>query len=106
MSTRQNPDVAESRTSPPSYAGYTAILLTALVASLFGLLAVHGIMLSKIEDAPSHLDESLSELRFIGNYLSTMNNQLSALNSAVTRGPLTVTVEPASFAVFTMTARP
>lgn len=101
MSTRQKPNPAESHTDP--YAGYTAILLTAVVISLFGLLAVHSIVLSKIGNTPGHLDESISELSFISHYLSTMNDQLSALNSAVT-GAITATVQPAPNAVFTMTA--
>jgi hypothetical protein len=106
MASKEDSHVAESRASPslPSYPRYTAFLLTALVVALLGILITHGIMVSKMADAPNIIDNSLSSLHFD---LHSINGQLSAVVSQIStvgfdiREIGTITVTPAGFATFT-----
>jgi hypothetical protein len=107
MSTTEDSALPESRANPPTQPSpryFTAILLTALVALLLGILVTHGIMVSKIADAPQQLEESLGSLH---SDLSNINSQLEFVASAIRAGsPTVLTITPAIGATFTMsTAR-
>jgi len=103
MSTKEDSALPESLTNPPTqpYPRYfTTILLTALVALLLGILVTHGIMVSKIADAPQQLDELLGTLH---SDLGDINNQLEFVASAIRAGSRTeLTITPAIGATFTM----
>ena len=102
----EQPNRPEKRQSSSPYGTYTAVLFTALVALLFGILIAHSVMVSKIADTPKSVAAALSTLHSDLSYLRSINSELDSLNSKMrTMIPSTVTVAPALFATFTMTAR-
>ncbi|KIM46794.1 hypothetical protein M413DRAFT_440364 [Hebeloma cylindrosporum] len=87
------------------YPLYTAILFTALIALLFGILIAHGVLASKIADGPKVVAEAVKSLGSDLSYLRSINSELDLLNSKMrTMIPSTVTVAPGLFATFTMAA--
>jgi len=63
-------------------------------------------MAAKIVDTPKMVAQAINTLHADLSYLRSINSELDSLNSRLrTAVPNTVTVEPALFATFTMTAR-
>jgi len=99
----EQPNTPESR---PSSSPYTAVLFTALVALIFGILIAHSVMVANIADTPKVVAQALNTLHADLSYLRSINSELGSLNNGLrTALPSTVTVTPALFATFTVTAR-
>jgi hypothetical protein len=121
MSAKEDPTPSEPhaslRTPSSSYPLYATILLTALVVLLFALLVAHGVMVSKIADAPKQFDQSVqsihsgltgirSDLTGIRSDLTGIRSEILSVASSIRAGfsniPSTVTVSPVATATFTM----
>ena len=80
----EQPNRPESHPSGSPYATYNAILFTALVAAIIGILIVLVVM-----------------FRILHTDLSSINSELDSLNLRITNDRV-VTVVPESFATFTV----
>jgi len=91
----QQPNRPESRPS-----SYTAVLLTAVVALLLGMLIAQSITAAKVADTPKAVAAAVQTLDADLRILTSISDELSALSRQIE----TVVVEPAVLATFTATA--
>jgi hypothetical protein len=98
----EQPKHPESR---PSGSSYAAVLLTAVVVLLFGILIAQSFTAAKVADTPKAVAAALKTLDADLRMLSSINSELDSLNRQIrTIVPSTVTVKPALEATFTVTA--
>ena len=101
----EQPNRPEPRPSGSPYAGYTAFLLTATVALLFGILIAQSFAAAKVAETPKMVAAALKTLDIDLRYLTSISSELDFMNRQLrTIVPSTVTVNPALRATFTVTA--
>ena len=70
------------------------------------MLIAHSVMVSQVADTPKAVAVLLKDLHGDLSYLRSINSELDSMNRQMeTVFPHTVTVVPAVYATFTMTAR-